>query len=83
MKQHVKSYVRVSLFPAAFHVEFWYILGSEGLVVHEEELDISGVVNQESFVAGWHHVASFLVGAKSDLQSSISPGAQCPQSRGS
>jgi hypothetical protein len=51
--------------------------------VHEEELDISGVVNQESLVARWHHVAGFLVGAKSDLQSSISPCAQYRQSRGS
>jgi hypothetical protein len=50
--------------------------------VHEEELDISGVVDQESLVARWHHVASFLVGAKSDLQSPISPCAQYGQSRG-
>jgi hypothetical protein len=83
MKQHVKSYVWVSLFAAAIHVELWYILGSEGLVVHEEKLDISGVVNQESLVARWHHVAGFLVGAKSDLHSSISPCAQYRQSRGS
>ena len=59
------------------------VLGSEGLVVQEEELDISGVVDQESLVARWHHVAGFLVGAKSDLQSPISPCAQYGQSRGS
>ena len=51
--------------------------------MHEEELDISGVVDQESLVARWHHVAGFLVGAKSDLQSPISPCAQYGQSRGS
>ena len=51
--------------------------------MHEEELDISGVVDQESLVAGWHHVAGLLVGAKSDLQSSISPSAQNRQSKDS
>jgi hypothetical protein len=36
--------------------------------VHEEEIDIPGVINKERFVAGGHHVASLLVGAKADLQ---------------
>jgi hypothetical protein len=35
--------------------------------VHKEELDISGIIDEESLVAGGHHVAGFLVGAKSDL----------------
>jgi len=29
--------------------------------VHQEEVDISGVVDEESLVAGGHHVASLLV----------------------
>jgi hypothetical protein len=38
-----------------------YVLCGEGLVVHKEEVDIAGVVNEESLVAGGHHVASLLV----------------------
>lgn len=44
-------------------------LGSVGAVVHEEEVDVFGVVNEEGFVTGGHHVAGFLVGAKADLKS--------------
>jgi hypothetical protein len=29
--------------------------------VHKEEVDISGVIDEESLVAGGHHVASLLV----------------------
>lgn len=36
-------------------------LGCECLVVHEEEIDIAGVVDDEGFVAGGHQVAGFLV----------------------
>jgi hypothetical protein len=35
--------------------------------VHEEELDITDVVDEESLVAGWHHVAGLLVGTETDL----------------
>jgi hypothetical protein len=35
--------------------------------VHEEEVDVAGVVNKEGFVAGGHHVAGLLVGAETNL----------------
>jgi hypothetical protein len=35
--------------------------------VHEEEVDISGVVDEESLVAGGHHVASLPVRSKANL----------------
>ncbi len=38
-----------------------YVLGSEGLVVHQEELDVSDIADEESLVARGHHVAGFLV----------------------
>ena len=37
------------------------VLCGEGLVMHKEEVDIAGVVDEESLVAGGHHVASLLV----------------------
>ena len=42
-------------------------LGSVGLVVHEEEVNIASVLNEERLVAGGHHVASLLVRAIADL----------------
>ena len=45
-----------------------YVLSREGLVVHEEEVDISGVVDEEGLVARGHHVSCLSVGAISDLQ---------------
>ena len=36
-------------------------------VVHEEEFNIFGVVDEECFVARWHHVSCLLVRAKADL----------------
>ena len=35
--------------------------------MHQEEVDIAGVVDEEGFVAGGHEVAGFLVGAESNL----------------
>lgn len=35
--------------------------------MHEEEVDIPSVIDEEGFVARGHHVASLLVGAKTDL----------------
>jgi hypothetical protein len=35
--------------------------------VHEKEINISGIVDEESFVAGGHHMASLLVGAETNL----------------
>ena len=48
-----------------------------GLVVHEEQLDVLDVADEESLVAGGHHVLGLLVGAVSDLKGShVSPFAQ-------
>jgi len=35
--------------------------------VHEEEINVAGVVNEESLVAGGHHVACLLVGSETNL----------------
>ena len=37
------------------------VLCGEGLVVHKEEVDIAAIVDEESLVAGRHHMASLLV----------------------
>lgn len=41
-------------------------LSSVSPVVHEEEINVLGVVNEESLVAGGHHVAGLLVGTETD-----------------
>jgi hypothetical protein len=41
-------------------------LGGVGAVVHEEQLDILDVVDEEALVAGGHHVPGLLVGAEAD-----------------
>ena len=38
--------------------------------MHEEEVDVARVVNEEGLVAGGHHVASLLVGAETNLYAS-------------
>lgn len=43
------------------------VLGSEGLVVHKEKVNITDVVDEEGLVSGWHHVAGLLVGSKTNL----------------
>lgn len=43
------------------------VLSGEDLVVHEEELDVVDVLDEESLVAGRHHVLGSLVGAIADL----------------
>ena len=40
-------------------------------VVHEKKIDIPGIVDEERFVAGWHHVAGFLVGTIANLSHNI------------
>ena len=35
--------------------------------MHEEEVDVAGVVNEEGLVAGGHHVAGLLVGSETNL----------------
>lgn len=52
------------------------VLGGEGLVVHEEEVDIAGVVDDESLVAAGHQVAGLLVGSVTDLRN---PSAKVPK----
>ena len=37
--------------------------------MHQQQLDILDVVDDESLVAGGHHVTGLLVGAESDLWS--------------
>lgn len=39
-----------------------YVLGGESLVVHEQKVDISGIVDNKGFVAGGHQMPGFLVG---------------------
>jgi hypothetical protein len=43
------------------------LLGGVGLVVHEEEVEVTGVVDEEGLVAGGHHVAGLLVGSVANL----------------
>ena len=35
--------------------------------MHEEKVDITDVVDEESLVSGWHHVAGLLVGSETNL----------------
>jgi hypothetical protein len=45
-----------------FHLQqLRYVLSSEGFVVHKEKVDIADVVDEESLVAGGHHVAGLSV----------------------
>lgn len=46
------------------------ILCGEGAVVHEQEVNVVDVVDEEGLVARGHHVLGLLVGAIADLQSS-------------
>ena len=40
--------------------------------MHEQELNVLGVADEESLVAGGHHEAGLLVGAEADLYERIS-----------
>jgi len=53
----------------------FHLLCGIGLVVHEEKINVAGVVDEECLVAGGHHVAGLLVGAKTNLCGLIS---DCP-----
>lgn len=44
------------------------VLGGVGPVVHQEELEVVDVVDDEGLVAGGHHVLGLLVGAIADLE---------------
>ena len=44
------------------------VLGSVGAVVHQQQLEVLDVVDEESLVAGGGEEASLLVGAVADLQ---------------
>ena len=46
-------------------------LGSVGLVVHKEQLDVTDVADEEGLVAGGHHVLGLLVGTIADLKLSL------------
>ena len=39
--------------------------------MHEEEIDVSDVVDKESFMARGHHMAGLLVGAETDLRDNL------------
>lgn len=43
------------------------ILSGVGAVVHEQKLNVPGVVDEEGLVARGHHVLGLLVGTVSDL----------------
>ena len=43
------------------------VLGSVCAVVHEEKVNFADVVDEESLVAGGHHVAGLLVGTVANL----------------
>jgi len=42
-------------------------LSGVGAVVHKEKVELADVVDEESLVAGGHHVAGLLVGTVTDL----------------
>ena len=42
-------------------------LGGVCSIVHEEQFDILCVIDEECFVARWHHVSSLLVGTETNL----------------
>ena len=69
----------VSIFPSdlACTVRIGCLLGSVGPVVHEEQVEVAGVVDEEGLVAGGHHVAGLLVAAVANLQSAISVSTAC------
>ena len=58
------------------------VLGGVGPGVHEEELDIVDVADDEGLVAGGHHVLGLLVGTVTDLRTralaSLSPLEEPP-----
>ena len=47
------------------------VLCGVGLVVHEEELDVADVADDEGLVAGGHHVLGLLVGTVTDLNEEV------------
>ena len=55
------------------------ILSGVGTVVHEQKLNVPGVVDEEGLVARGHHVLGLLVGTVSDLSitSHISIRVRC------
>jgi hypothetical protein len=49
-------------------------LSSVSAVVHEQKLNVLGVVDEESLVAGGHHVLGLLVGTVTDLLNVLARG---------
>jgi hypothetical protein len=54
------------------------VLSSVGAVVHEQKLNILGVVDEESLVAGGHHVTGLLVASITNLYQHISSAKTVP-----
>jgi hypothetical protein len=48
--------------------------------VHQQQLNVLGVADEEGLVAGGHHVASLLVGAETDLIITSNISLQIPPS---
>ena len=46
------------------------LLGRVCLVVHEEQVEVASVVDEEGLVARWHHVTGLLVVSEADLRTS-------------
>lgn len=44
-----------------------YVLCRERLVVHKQKVNVSRIMDHESFVTGRHHMPGFLVRTVSDL----------------
>jgi hypothetical protein len=63
----VRSCVDVSTTQLYQRRKFINSLSSVGLVVHEEKVEVAGVVDEESLVARRHHVAGLPVVAVADL----------------
>ena len=57
----------MKLVPRTIFQRSFYVLCSEGLVVHEEEVNFTDVVDEEGLVTGGHHVSCLLVGSETNL----------------
>ena len=52
-------------------VEIGDVLSGISPVVHEENINVADVIDQEGLVAGRHHVSGLLVGAITNLNPAI------------
>ena len=73
MKRHERSYLHSAIYAKVQdNSRSLYVLCRERLVVHQKKVNISGIMNDECFVAGRHQMPSFFVGTVSDLNYSNS-----------